>query len=332
MSALPLAQLAAISPLTNRTVLVTGGTGSFGRRFVKRALEAGAKRVSVFSRDELKQSDLAAELRDDRMRFLIGSVTEAERLQRAMRGVEVVVHAAALKQVPTCERNPWEAVATNVVGTQNVAAAAIEAGVERVVFLSTDKAAAPNTLYGATKLTAERLWLQANVYAAGTPTRLLATRYGNVIGSRGSVIPLFRAQAELGRLTVTDPAMSRFWMTLDQAVALVELAIACGRGGEVFIPKVPSADILTVAEAVAPGVPWIATGIRRGEKLHETLVAEDEARDCYDFGDHYRIEPDRTWEYLPPPAAPKVAVGFAYRSDTNPDRWSVHALRELMAS
>lgn len=319
------------SPLTNRTILVTGGTGSFGKAFVRRALDAGAKRVTVFSRDELKQSEMRKAYSDDRLRFLIGSVTDGERVTRALRGVDFLVQAAAMKQVPACELNPWEAQATNVEGARVVAASAIAAGVERAVFLSTDKACAPNTLYGATKLSAERIWTQANVYAAGTPTRLCATRYGNVIGSRGSVIPLFREQADTGTIRITDQRMTRFWMRLEEAVALVELALGTSRGGEVFVPKVSSAGILTVAEAVAPGVPWTETGIRRGEKLHETLIAEDEARDAFDMASHYRIEPERTWEYLPPlhNAAP-LPDGFSYRSDTNPCQLTVERMRELL--
>lgn len=326
-----LADAVSTSPLTNRNILITGGTGSFGRAFVQRALEVGARRVVVFSRDELKQSDLRASMPDVRLRFMLGSVTEPGRLARAMRGVEFVVHAAAMKHVPACEDNPWEAVATNVLGTQYVAAAALEAGVERGIFLSTDKAAGPNTLYGATKLTAERIWIQANVYAAGTRTRFAATRYGNVLGSRGSVVPVFRAQQAAGRLTMTDPTMTRFWMALSEAVALVERAFTESRGGEIFIPKVPACDIRTVAEAVAPGVPWDLVGIRPGEKAHETLITADEARACYDCGTHYVLEPVRSWEWLPPRPEPPVPAGFEYRSDTNPDQFTVARLRELLA-
>jgi UDP-N-acetylglucosamine 4,6-dehydratase len=227
-----------------------------------------------------------------------------------------------MKQIPVCEDNPWEAVGTNVEGTQHVASAAIEAGVERAVFLSTDKAASPNTHYGACKLVAERLWVRSNTYAAGTRTKLSATRYGNVIGSRGSVIPYFRAQAEAGGpLTVTDPRMTRFWMRLEEAVGLVELALSEGVGGEVFVPKVRATDILTVAEAVAPGVEWVETGIRRGEKLHETLITEDEARDAHDYGTHYRIEPGVSGDPLPD--------GFVLRSDLVP-QMSAEEMRRLI--
>jgi len=308
------------SPLTNRCVVVTGGTGSFGKAFVRRALDVGASRVVVLSRDELKQSEMAAAFADPRLRCMIGSVSEGDRVALALRGADLLVHAAAMKQVPACEDNPNEAMQTNALGAQAVAMAAIEAGVSRAVFLSTDKAAIPNTLYGATKLVAERLWRQSNVYAAGTRTRLVATRYGNVIGSRGSVVPIFQAQAKTGMLTITDPDMTRFWMRLEHAVSLVELALSEGRGGEVFVPTIPACSVATVARAIAPEAKWHVTGIRPGEKMHETLIAEDEARTAYEYADHYRIEPHRTWEYLPEPSGKPVPDGFSYRSDTNPEQ------------
>jgi UDP-N-acetylglucosamine 4,6-dehydratase len=314
--------------------LVTGGTGSFGRAFVGRLLSGGASRIVVYSRDELKQAEMAQMFGDERLRFFIGSVTDRQRLDTALRGVDYVVHAAAMKRVEVCEQNPSEAVQTNVIGTGVVAHAVVQAGVKRAVFLSTDKAVHPNTLYGTTKLAAERLWTRANVYAAGTATRLAATRYGNVLGSRGSVLGLWREQARLGGpLTVTDPGMSRFWMQLGEAIELVLLAFREMRGGEVFVPKLPSCDIVTLAETIAPGVPYHVTGVRRGEKLHETLISEDEARHTFDHGDHYRIEPDRTWETEPAAdiAAPGVPAGWSYRSDTNEDRLDVARLRELVA-
>jgi len=317
------------SPLTNRSILVTGGTGSFGRAFVAHALAVGVKRVAVYSRDELKQSEMAAQVGDPRVRYLIGSVTDRDRLLLAMRGVDVVVHAAALKQVPACEANPGESKRTNVDGAEAVALAAIEAGVERAVFLSTDKAAAPNTTYGAHKLAAERYWCAANVYAAGTRTRLLCTRYGNVIASRGSVVPVFQAQAKKGAVTVTDKRMTRFWMRLSDAVHLVETALREGRGGEVIVPKAGAASIVTLARAVAPGARMVEVGIRRGEKLHETLIGEDEARDAVDMGDHYVIEPDRTWEHLPPLVGKPVPLGWSYRSDTT-TQLTVAQMRRLI--
>jgi UDP-N-acetylglucosamine 4,6-dehydratase len=313
--------------------LITGGTGSFGHAFTERLLEGGADRVAIFSRDELKQAEMRQRFSDPRLRFMIGSVADRERVELAVRGVDYVVHAAAMKRIETCEQNPWEAVQTNVVGTREVAMAAIGSGVSKAVFLSTDKAAAPNTLYGATKLTAERLWTQSNVYAAGLETLLAATRYGNVIGSRGSVVPLFRKQAEAGEVTITDPSMTRFWMRLSDAVDLVQLAFSEMRGGEVFVPKIPSASVATVADAtVGETVRRRVVGARPGEKLHETLISEDEAATAYEYGDHYRIEPDRSWGDLPLSAPGCVFAGSpTYRSDTNPQQLDADGFREMIA-
>lgn len=339
-----------VDPLQGRAVLVTGGTGTFGQAFARRALAAGARKVVIVSRGEAKQAAMKAALPDERLRFLIGDVRDARRMAEAFRGIDVVVHAAALKRVETCEADPDEAIATNVLGTQHVARACIERGVQRAVFLSTDKAAAPNTLYGHTKATAERAWVAANVYAAGTPTRFAATRYGNVIGSTGSVLPLWRDQKARGvPLTLTDERATRFWMTIADAVDLVLLALREMRGGEVFVPKCKAAPILDLARAVAetevvtaplgervtfPYAPGhICTGLRRGEKLHELLVSEDEAQDVLDHGTYFVIDPDRTWENGPHPrwtytAADDGPVG-AYRSDAAP-RWTVEELRRMI--
>ena len=285
----------------------------------------------VFSRDELKQADMAHEFDDERLRFFIGSVVDRERVELAMRGVDYVVHAAAMKRIDTCEQNPDEAAQTNVWGTRAVAHACIGAGVKRAVFLSTDKASSPNTLYGFTKAVAERMWTQSNVYAAGSPTRLAATRYGNVIGSRGSVIPLFRKQAASGTLTLTDPNMTRFYMRLDQAVDLVLLAFDKMIGGEVFIPRIPSASLATVAHAVADDATWEIVGVGRGEKMHETLISENEARDTREYADHYRIEPDRTWdEAHAEPGGKPLPADFSYRSDSNTQMLDVDGMRELI--
>lgn len=319
------------SPLTNRSVVIVGGTGTFGKAFARRALDVGASRVGIFSRDELKQSDMRATFNDDRLRFMIGSVTDSSRVARALRGADIVVNAAALKQVPACESNPSEAKRTNTDGAEIVAAAAIDAGVWRGVYLSTDKACAANTFYGSTKAAGERLWIQSNVYAAGTRTRLVATRYGNVIGSRGSVIPKWQQQAANGEpLTITDPGMTRFWMTIDQAVLLVERAIRDGRGGEVFIPRIPSCTMAVVSEAIAPESDQTHIPVRPGEKLHEMLVSEDEAHRTFNCGDHFRIEPDRTWEYLPPLGWPTMPQGWSYRSDTNPQKLTIPEMRTLI--
>jgi UDP-N-acetylglucosamine 4,6-dehydratase len=276
---------------------------------------------------------MAAELNDQRMRFFIGDVRDAHRIKEACRGVDYVIHAAALKRVEVCESDPDEAVATNVGGTQNVARACIDRGVQRAVFLSTDKAAAPNTLYGATKLAGERLWTRSNVYAAGTPTRFAATRYGNVIGSTGSVVPLWRAQAAKGQpITVTEASCSRFWMTISEAVDLVCLALHEMRGGEVFIPKVGSSTIETLADAVAPGCTTTGIGLRPGEKLHEMLISEDESRHTVDRGGHYVILPELpTWGGDGTALVPKASAGWSYRSDNNPQQLSADDIGRMIA-
>ena len=315
--------------------LITGGCGSFGRAFAEMLLaSADTSRVVILSRDEAKQAAMAADLRDDRLRFFIGSVNDAERVELAMRGVHNVVHAAALKRVETCEANPHEAVSINIDGTRTVALAAIRAGVRRAVFLSTDKAVAPNTFYGTTKLAAERLWVQSNVYAAGTQTRFAATRYGNVLGSRGSVLTTWRQQFERREpLTITDERCTRFWMTMAEAVWLVTLAFRDMRGGEVFVPKIGAAPVLDLARALVeregtyqPG--HIETGLRAGEKLHELLIGSDEARSVTDHGTYYRIEPTRTWEDAVPGGGEPVPQGFSYSSETAP-QLSVERLRAM---
>ena len=284
----------------------------------------------MFSRGEAKQAQMAAELSDPRMRFFIGDVRDERRVREALRGVDYVIHAAALKRVETCEADPYEAVATNVLGTINVARACIENGVKRAVLLSTDKAAAPNTHYGATKLCAERLWVRWNVYAAGLPTRFAATRYGNVLGSTGSVVPVWRAQAAAGQaITVTEAACSRFWMTIGDAVDLVCLALGSMQGGETFIPKIGSATVATLADAVAPGATTTDIGLRPGEKLHEMLVSLEESRHTVDCGSHYLILPESpTWTDTRPHAG---NVGpFEYRSDTNPEQLGADDLRRMI--
>jgi UDP-N-acetylglucosamine 4,6-dehydratase len=292
------------------------------------------RRLVVFSRDELKQSVMAQQYPDPRMRWMIGDVCDGARVRHAMSGVDLLVHAAAMKQIPTCEDHPRECKRINIDGTDTVAMAAIDAGVERAVFLSTDKAAEPNTHYGACKLAAERLWTRANVYAAGTRTRLLATRYGNVLGSRGSVVEVWRQQAERdGRITITDAGMTRFWMTIEDAVDLVLTAFRHGRGGEVFVPLVGASDIATLAEAVVPSVPTVEIGLRYGEKRHEVLISanETEGGRVWFGGDHYRIEPVRTWEYLPEPEGEPVESGWSYRSDTCTHRLTAETLRGMIA-
>jgi UDP-N-acetylglucosamine 4,6-dehydratase len=317
------------------TILLTGGTGSFGNAFVQFVLrEWPDATVRVFSRDELKQYEMAERLASpDQVRFFIGDVRDRRRLLRAMQGAHIVVHAAAMKQVPACEYNPFEAIQTNVIGAQNVVDAAIDAGVERVVALSTDKAVNPVNLYGATKLCAEKIVVQGNAYAAQSITRLYCVRYGNVVGSRGSVVPLFRRQVESGTITVTDERMTRFWITLDEAVGLVTYALANGTGGEVFVPKIPSIRITDLAEAMAPGVTVKTIGIRPGEKLHELLLTADESRHTVELDDRFVILPEHPWWGSDSPWAGGRAVldGFTYSSETN-DRWlGVDDLRSLLA-
>lgn len=303
------------------SVLVTGGTGSFGQKFVEIMLaEYHPRKLIVYSRDECKQHHMrAAGFDHDCMRYFIGDVRDRERLRRATQDVDVLVHAAAMKQVPICEYNPIEAVATNVIGSRNVIDAALDNEVRRVLALSTDKATAPINIYGATKLVAEKLFVHANHYNRDPATHFACVRYGNVIGSRGSVVPLFAEQRRNGVVTVTDLRMTRFWMTLEQGVRFVISCIERMAGGEVFIPKLPSMKVVDLARAVAPDARIECIGIRPGEKLHEALLSEDEARCVLDVGDRYVMLPhdqpwvQRHWEHVG--VAPPE--GFEYTSDSN---------------
>lgn len=310
--------------LSGATILLTGGTGSFGNAFIERIVpQYPDVTIRVFSRDELKQSELRARWGDDQVRYLIGDIRDRRRLLRAAQGVDLIVHAAAMKQVPACEYNPFEAVQTNVIGAQNIVDVAIDARVPKVIALSTDKAVNPVNLYGATKLCAEKIVVQGNAYAAQRETVLSCVRYGNVVGSRGSVVPVFRKQiAEDGRLTITDERMTRFWITLPQAVDLVLFAVDHAVGGEVFIPKIPSMKVVDLAEAMAPGVRTEIIGIRPGEKLHELLLTADEARHAVDANDVYVVLPEHPWWTDHPRwmEGKPLDDGFAYSSDTN-DAW-----------
>lgn len=322
-----------MSVLEGSSILVTGGTGSFGKAFLRHVLDhEDPRRVVVFSRDELKQHEVRRMFGEDpRLRWFIGDVRDRARLERAMHGVDHVVHAAALKQVDTAEYNPFEYVQTNVNGSQNVIEAAIDQGVQKVVALSTDKASSPINLYGATKLCSDRMFVSANHYAAHHPTRFSVVRYGNVMGSRGSVIPVFRELAARGEsLPITDKRMTRFWITLPQAVAFVVDSFDQMHGGELYVPRIPSMTVTDLAEAVAPGSPTHEIGIRPGEKLHEEMIAGDDSRRTVRLGDRYVIMPYVAgWGYEPPVGGQPVEDGWAYRSDNN-DLWlGVEELREL---
>lgn len=324
----------------NKTILVTGGTGSFGRRFVKTILKYyHPKRLIVYSRDELKQFEMQQEFNTDAMRYFIGDVRDVHRLTQAMNGVDYMVHAAALKQVPAAEYNPMECIKTNINGAQNVIDAAIANEVEKVIALSTDKAANPINLYGATKLASDKLFVAANNIAGGHRTRFAIVRYGNVVGSRGSVVPFFKKLVAEGasELPITDKRMTRFWITLDEGVDLVLKSFARMYGGEIFVPKLPSVKITDLAEAIAPGMPYKIVGIRPGEKLHETMCPADDSHLTLEFDNYYVIKPtinlvgqvDYEKNVLGERGTP-VPQGFEYNSGTNDDFLSVQDLREML--
>jgi UDP-N-acetylglucosamine 4,6-dehydratase/5-epimerase len=320
--------------LNGKTILITGGTGSFGTKFLETVLqEHDPAAIRVFSRDELKQSELQRRFADeDRLRYLVGDVRDLPRLMRATRGVDVIIHAAALKQVPACEYNPFEAVQTNILGAEHLVTAAIENDVPLTLALSTDKAVNPVNLYGATKLCAEKIFTQGNAYAADSAARFASVRYGNVVGSRGSVIPLFKAQAETGVLTITDERMTRFWITLEQAVHFVLDCLELAHGGEVFVPKIPSMRVSDIAEALAPDAEKRYIGIRPGEKLHEVLLTEDEARHATRIEKGFVIMPEyASWAITKVPEGQPLPDGFRYSSDTNDEWLDVEALREMAA-
>lgn len=321
-----------------KTVLVTGGTGSFGRRFTELVLaKHRPKKLIIFSRDELKQYEMRQQFPDtgdSPMRYFIGDVRDRDRLYRAFDGVDVVVHAAALKQVPASEYNPLEAIKTNILGAANVIDAAIDRNVKQVITLSTDKAANPVNLYGATKLCSDKLFVAANNYSGYHETRFSVVRYGNVVGSRGSVVPLFLKMKEKGRLPITDPRMTRFWLTLTQGVEFVLACIERMYGGEIFVPKIPSMKIVDLAEAIAPGCPREIIGIRPGEKLHEVMVSEDDAHHTVSYANYFVILPEfassSMRESLQQNGGKLCPDRFRYASDSN-DCWlSVETLRDMI--
>jgi len=321
--------------LRNKNILITGGTGSFGKKCARILLdEYEPSRLIIFSRDELKQHEMRlAGFDHPSLRYFIGDVRDGERLRRAMVGVEVVIHAAALKQVPACEYNPIEAIQTNVNGGKNVIEAALDNMVHRVLALSTDKAVNPVNLYGATKLVAEKLFVQANAYRGGDPIRFSSVRYGNVLGSRGSVVPLFQEQMKSGRVTITDPRMTRFWITLEQGVRFVLSSIETMAGGEVFVPKIASMKMIDVAAAIAPNCEIQVIGIRPGEKLHEVLLSEDEARHSIEQKDRFVIVPAHPWwKGQTQPEGKALPDGFRYDSETNTKWLSGQELLEMAAN
>lgn len=317
--------------LKGKTILVTGGTGSFGQRFIRKVLTLDVKKVIVFSRDELKQYEMAQDFSDPRIRFFIGDVRDKDRLIRAFDGVDIVIHAAALKHVGACEYNPFEAIKTNIHGAQNIIEAALDKGVEKVIALSTDKAASPVNLYGATKLASDKLFVAANSYAGMKKTRFAVVRYGNVVGSRGSVVPFFKKVKETGTIPITDERMTRFWITLDQGVQFVIDNLGRMKGGEIFVPKIPSMKVTDLASAIAPECKVEVIGIRPGEKLHEAMITEDDARRTLDFGTYYVIQPEFPWWAQEGANGGKpLPEGFSYVSNTNVQWLSIDELRELV--
>ena len=325
--------------LAGKHVLVTGGTGSFGQAFIRHVLASGApERLIVFSRDEQKQFDMQHDLPTKLypcLRYFIGDVRNRDRLQMAMRGVDYVIHAAALKHVPAAEYNPFECIETNVHGAENVVRAAIDVGVKKVIALSTDKAANPVNLYGASKLAADKIFVAANHLSGKNGAQFAIVRYGNVLGSRGSIVPLFRRLIENGApsLPVTDPSMSRFTITLPEGVKFVLSSLAMMKGGEMFVPKIPSLRLSVLVEALAPGMQLDCIGVRPGEKLHEVLITEDEARTTVELADRYVVEPAiHLYEYksMAEAGCPKVPAGFCYRSDTNSHWMDAAAMRAVL--
>jgi len=329
----------------DKSILITGGTGSFGRHYVQAILEKyQPRRLVIYSRDELKQFEMSQEFGQDCMRYFIGDVRDRERLVQAMRDVDFVIHAAALKQVPAAEYNPMECIKTNIHGAENVIQAALANNVDKVIALSTDKAASPINLYGATKLVSDKLFVAANNLAGNNRTRFAAVRYGNVVGSRGSVVPFFKKQIDSGadRLPITDVAMTRFWITLQQGVEFVLKNFARMQGGEIFVPKIPSVRVVDLAKAMAPDLPHEVIGIRPGEKLHEVMCPADDAHLTLEFHDHYVIKPAISFsgpvDYAANDIGEKgslVAAGFEYQSGSNSHfltRDEIESLNRLVSS
>lgn len=318
--------------LKNKSVLVTGGTGSFGKSFVKRLLKDDeVKKIIVFSRDELKQFEMQSDLDSPKMRYFLGDVRDFSRLKQATDGVDVIVHAAAIKQIPAAEYNPMEAIKTNIIGAENIVNAAIQNGISRVIALSTDKAANPANLYGATKLCSDKLMIAGNVLAGRHPTRFAVVRYGNVLGSRGSVIPFFKEQKVKGTIPITDVEMTRFWLTLDEGVDFVINSLSRMQGGEIFVPKIPSFKVTDVAKVVAPNVPTKIIGIRPGEKLHEVMITEDDSAFTREFEGYYAILAPFLLEtdFYQKNGTP-VPLGFSFTSANNKSWHTVGSFTQVL--
>ena len=334
-------RLGKLTLLNNKSVLITGGTGSFGKKFAARLLEAfpNIDRLVIFSRDELKQYEMSCQeifANDPRIRFFLGDIRDGARLKRALENIDVVIHAAALKQVPAAEYNPFECIKTNVIGAQNLIEACLDSGVNRVIALSTDKAAAPINLYGATKLCSDKLFTAANTIVGNRDLRFSVVRYGNVLGSRGSVIPFFQKMKSTGVLPITDPAMTRFNISLDDGVSMVLWGLEHMEGGEVFVPKIPSYRILDVADAICSDCTKPVVGIRPGEKLHEEMITESDSYHTIDLGEYFAILPstydDQLEAYAIRNNGKRVEPGLAYRSDNNPHFLTADELRNLIAN
>jgi UDP-N-acetylglucosamine 4,6-dehydratase (inverting) len=321
--------------LDNQSILVTGGTGSFGHAFVKATLDKfNPKKLIVFSRDEMKQWEMSKRYAEDsRVRFFIGDVRDKDRLARATTGVDIVIHAAATKIVPTAEYNPFEAIKTNIMGAMNLVDVSIDNGVKKVVALSTDKASSPINLYGATKLVSDKLFIAGNNYAGAGPTRFSVVRYGNVMGSRGSVIPFFLSKKGSGVLPITDPEMTRFMISLDQGVGLVWKALEDMKGGEIYVKKIPSMRVVDIASTIAPNAKLEIIGIRPGEKIHEQMIGPEDAPNTFDCGDFYKIYPETLGVDLIDTRAhggTKVGEGFTYASDSNTEWMAEQDLRKWL--
>jgi len=322
--------------LDNKTILITGGTGSFGRSFVKYILRnEQIKKIIVFSRDELKQSYMQKEIHDERLRFFIGDIRDKDRLQRAFKKVDIVVHAAALKQVPTLEYNPFEAVKTNIIGTQNVIDAAIDQGIQKAILISTDKSVEPINLYGSTKLCAEKLFISGNSYAP-CQTKFSCVRYGNVIGSRGSIVEVLMNKKHEEKIKITDDRMTRFWISLEQSFALVLFSLKYMRGGEIFIPKIPSMKLIDLVDAIAPNCDYEIIGMRPGEKIHESLLTKEEASHSVEFDNYIVVLPEFSFSganydgYLK--SGKKLEEGFTMSSNSNSNYLTKEELKKIISN